>query len=247
VEGEDGEQGGPEPDAQDGPAPKDPAAPGHAYHHVPEPFSDRLDGWLTGDGPKTLGGLSDVFGEKGFAVTVMFLMIPAAIPAPTGGITHVFEGIAAVLGLQMIIGADAIWFPGGWRDRVLPDTLINKVLPYITGKIRKLERFSRRRGAWLLEQRWFIRVLGLLVIGFAAAAFFSPPFSGLDTLPALGAVLFALGIVLNDLLFVAIGVVIGGAGAILTFTVGAAVLTFMSHALHWISDPVSRWWNSLFR
>jgi hypothetical protein len=212
----------------------------------PEPFSDQLDAWVAGDGPKTLGGLSDVFSEKGFAVTVMFLMFPAAIPAPTGGITHVFEGIAALLGLQMVLGADAIWFPGGWRNRALPDTLITKVLPYITRKIRWLERFSRRRGAWLLEQRWFVRILGLLVIGFAAAAFFAPPFSGLDTLPALGAVLFALGIVLNDLLFVAIGVVIGGAGAILMITVGAAVLTFMSHLLHNVADPVGRWWNSLF-
>lgn len=52
----------------------------------------------------------------------------------------------------------------------------------------------------------------------------SPPFSGLDTLPALGAVAIALGIILEDLLVVAIGVALGAAGWVLLATLGAAAL-----------------------
>jgi hypothetical protein len=47
------------------------------------------------------------------------------------------------------------------------------------------------------EQRWFLRLLGLLFVALAIAAAFAPPFSGLDTLPALGAVAVALAIILE--------------------------------------------------
>src|SRR5215207_8367507 len=55
------------------------------------PFSVQLEGWLEADRPKTLGELDELFGEKSFAVTIMFLMFLPALPLPTGGITHVFE------------------------------------------------------------------------------------------------------------------------------------------------------------
>jgi len=39
-------------------------------------------------------------------------------------------------------------------------------------------------------------VFGLLVLGGSAGAFLAPPFTGLDTLPALGVVLLSLGVLL---------------------------------------------------
>jgi hypothetical protein len=37
------------------------------------------------------------------------------------------------------------------------------------------------RGAWVFEQGWTLRLLGLLMMGLAIAAVIAPPFSGLDT------------------------------------------------------------------
>ena len=54
-------------------------------------------------------------------------------------------------------------------------------------------------------------------------AFIAPPFSGLDTLPALGAMLIALSLILRDVLVFAVGCVMGAAGAALTFTLGAGL------------------------
>ena len=45
-------------------------------------------------------------------------------------------------------------------------------------------------------------MFGLLVIGGSAGAFFAPPFTGLDTLPALGGVLRSLGVLLKDFVIV---------------------------------------------
>ena len=64
---------------------------------------------------------------------------------------------------------------------------------------------------------------------FAVAAALAPPFSGLDTLPALGAVAIALAIILEDIVVLAIGIVIGTGGIILIVTIGAAIVRILQH------------------
>jgi hypothetical protein len=193
---------------------------------VDEPFSVQLERWLEGDEPKTLGRLGEVFKEKAFAVAVLLLMITPALPLPTGGITHVFAAVTVLLGAEMVVGAKTIWLPSRWRRRELGRTA-RKALPVMMRRIRSLERMSRRRGAHLFERAWFLRVLGVLLIAFAIGAAIAPPFSGLDTFPAIGAVGVALAIVLEDVLILAIGVAIGAGGVVLTFTLGAAVFRFL--------------------
>jgi hypothetical protein len=194
-------------------------------------FSDDLEEWLASDGAKTVASLGEVFREKSFAVTVLLLMFLPAIPAPTGGITHVFEAITVLLGAEMVLGAETIWLPSRWRDRELRGATTDKAIPFIARTIRRLERFSRPRLAQLFEQRWFLRILGLVFIALAVGAALAPPFSGLDTLPALGAVIVALSIILSDVLLLGIGVAIGSGGVILIVTLGAAIVRFVQNAL----------------
>jgi hypothetical protein len=196
-----------------------------------EPFSDQLERWLQSREPKTVGKLGEVFGEKSFAVAVLLLMFVPAIPAPTGGITHVFELIAVIIGAEMVIGARTIWLPARWRNRELGETVTTKAIPFIARTIRWFERFSRPRLASLYEQRWFVRIQGVIVVALAVGAAFAPPFSGLDTLPALGAVIVALSIILSDVLLLGIGLVIGTGGVILIITVGATVVRLIRDAL----------------
>ena len=156
---------------------------------VDEAFSDQLERWLESDEPKTLGTMGDVFAEKSFAVTILLLMFVPALPLPTGGITHVFEVITVLLAAQMVLGRRTIWLPKRWQRRELGATLTGKAIPFIVRRVRWFERFSHPRAAALFNQRWFLRFLGLELMAFAiAAAGIAPPFSGLDTLPALGAV-----------------------------------------------------------
>lgn len=189
-----------------------------------EPFSKQIEDWLRSDRPKTLGELGDVFGEKSFAVAIVLLMFLPALPLPTGGITHVFEAITVLVAGEMVLGLRTIWVPARWRDRELGKGIVNKAVPFVVRRIRWFERFSRRRGARLFEQRWFLRVLGLVVIALAVAAAFAPPFSGLDTIPAMGAVVIALGIILEDVAIMGIGFAIGAAGIALLLTLGAVVV-----------------------
>ena len=194
-------------------------------------FSDELEDWLRADTPKTVGALGAAFGERGFAVTILLLMFLPALPLPTGGITHVFELITILLALQMVLGRRTLWLPRRFKDRELGASITQKAVPFIGRRIRWFERFSKPRLAGLFEHRWFIRILGLVIIVFTIGAVVAPPFSGLDTLPAMGAVAVTLAIILEDVIVLAIGITIGTGGVIVMLTVGAALVRVVKHIL----------------
>lgn len=190
------------------------------------PFSEQLKDWLEADGPKTLGALDATFGERSFAVAVLLLMFLPALPLPTGGITHVFEAITVIIAAQLVIGRRSLWLPKKWKHRELGGVTTEKALPWMMRRIRWFEKFSRNRGDGLFDNVWVRRLLGLIFIVFAVGAAFAPPFSGLDTLPAMGAVGVALGVILGDVVVLGIGFAIGVGGITLMVTLGAAIARF---------------------
>lgn len=187
-----------------------------------EQISDQLENWLGGDGEHGLGGLIEVFEEKSFALLFVLLLGVSALPLPTGGATHVFDIIAVLVAAQLVVGRDRIWIPQRWRGLSLGGKKQQRFTNGLLKFIRFLERFSRPRLSFLFDHRISNSVFGLLVIALTTGAFFAPPFSGLDTLPALGVVLISLGVLLEDFLIVAIGLVVGVGGVILEITLGKA-------------------------
>ena len=194
-------------------------------------LSDELERWLRGDGDKTLGGLIEVFEEKSFAILFVLLLGVPALPLPTGGATHVFEIIAVLLALQLIAGRDRIWLPERWRSVELAGPRQRRFLDRLIRMIRWFERFSKPRLRFLFDHRLSNVVFGLLVIGGTVGAFLAPPFSGLDTLPALGVVLLSLGVLLEDILVVVAAVAIGMAGVVLEIALGRAAIRGISKLL----------------
>lgn len=187
-------------------------------------LSDELEQWLNGEGEKTLGGLVEAFGEKSFAILFVLLLGVPALPVPTGGATHVFEIIAALIALELIVGRREVWLPARWQRLSLGGDRQQRFLASLMRFIRRLERISRRRFAFVFHHRLSDIVFGLLVIGGSAAAFFAPPFTGLDTLPALGVVLISLGMLLEDALIAFAGVIVGVVGVALELVLGAAAV-----------------------
>ena len=186
--------------------------------------SRELEGWLQSDGEKTLGSLVELFEEKSFAILFVILLGVPALPLPTGGATHVFEIIAVLLAVQLIAGRDHIWLPERWRRLELASPRQRRFIAGLMKMIRRLERFSRPRLRFLFDHRLSNIVFGLLVIAGCAGAFLAPPFTGLDTLPALGVVLLSLGVLLEDFLLVVLGVAVGIAGVFLEIVLGKAAV-----------------------
>ena len=183
--------------------------------------------WLDAPGAKTLGSLAEHFEEKSFAVLFVVLLGVPALPLPTGGATHVFEIVAALLALQLIVGRHHVWIPRRWRDREVAGA--QKLVQGQLRLVRRLERISKPRLRVLFDNRAASTVFGLLVLVGTVGAFFAPPFTGLDTLPALGVVLLSLAVLLEDFAIVVLGLVLMATGIALEIVLGTA-------AFHGLSD-----------
>lgn len=191
-------------------------------------FSSQLENWLKQPGAKTIRSLNEVFGEKNFAIIFLLLMFLPALPLPTGGITHIFEIITAFLSLELIIGRTTIWLPSRWQDKELSSLTTQKAIPSIVRRVRWFEKISRRRLAGLLSQKYFMQLVGLVVLLFTLSAFVAPPFSGLDTLPSLGVVIISLGLILEDVLIYLLGLVAGIIGVSLNLALVFGLLRFLN-------------------
>jgi hypothetical protein len=213
--------------------PTAPRSPGGANQARPEPekASEQLERWLRIDGDKTLGSLIELFEEKSFAILFVLLLGVPALPLPTGGVTHVFEIIAVLLALQLIAGRDQIWLPQRWRKLQLAGQQRQRFINGLMKMIRRLERFSRPHLRFLFDHRLSNIVFGLLVIGGSAGAFLAPPFTGLDTLPALGVVLLSLGVLLTDIVVVMVALVVGVTGVVLEVVLGSAAIHLVGKLL----------------
>lgn len=190
-------------------------------------ISDEIDGWLHGEGETTLGGLVDAFRSKSFAVLFVFLLGVPALPLPTGGATHVFEIVAMLLALQLIAGRGEVWLPDRWLRLELAGPRQQRVVRGLLKLIRFLERYTRPRLTILFGHKLSNRAFGALMLALSVGAFVAPPFSGLDTLPALGGVLLALAVLLEDAVLVVLGVIVGVTGVTLEFVLGRAALSLL--------------------
>jgi hypothetical protein len=190
----------------------------------PEKVSAALERWLSSEGEKTLGSLIELFEKKSFAILFVLLLGVPALPLPTGGATHVFEVIAVLLALELMAGRHEIWLPQRWRGLELAGRRQQRFITGLMKMIRRLERFSRPRLRFLFDHRLSNIVFGLLVIGGSVGAFLAPPFTGLDTLPALGVVLLSLGVLLEDVLVVVAALLVGAAGVVLEIVLGSAAV-----------------------
>jgi hypothetical protein len=219
----------PQPVPERPPAPEDETT-GPALSSAPQDgrtesrVSDDIQRWLEGDGDKTLGGLMDVFGPKSFAILFVLLLGVPALPLPTGGATHVFEIIAVLLALQLIANRKEIWLPQKWRRIEFGGGKQERFVSGLMKLIRWLERFSKPRLSFLFDHRVSNICFGVLVIAGSVAAFVAPPFTGLDTLPSLGVVLLSLGVLLEDIVVVAIALIVGAVGVVLEIVLGTTAV-----------------------
>jgi hypothetical protein len=192
-----------------------------------EEVSDLLERWLDSSGEHTVGDLLAQFEERSFALLFILLLGVSALPIPTAGATHVLDIVALLIAGQLVAGHDKVWIPKRWGKLRLAGPKRRRLINWLLKFIRLLERFSRPRLRGVFAHSSSNRLFGLLVIIFSVFAFLSPPFSGLDTLPALGVVLLSVGVLLEDFSIVTVGILTGIAGIALEIALGRAALTLL--------------------
>lgn len=138
--------------------------------------------------------------------------------------THLFEAIALFLALQLIVGRRVVWLPRRWRKVALTGPKRERFVERLLRLVVWLERRSRPRGRALFGNRVSNAIFGALVFIGTAAAFVAPPFSMLDTLPALGVVVLSVGVLVEDVVIAGAGVAIGAGGVALVVALGRAAI-----------------------
>ena len=122
-----------------------------------------------------------------------------------------------------------IWLPKRWEKFNAGKFLRGKAGTKLIGLVVWFERFSRQRWSGLLVRQPVPSLLGLIILIFTVAAFVAPPFSGLDTLPAMGVVVISLGLILEDSLIVLAGTIVGIAGIAVELVAGTALYSGITH------------------
>jgi hypothetical protein len=190
-------------------------------------FSEHLERRLEGEQRLTIGRLVDALDTQGFALVLMILLFPSALPIPTGGVTHLLELVGVLVAGQMVLGRRDLWLPRRFMDHELGEKFTQKGIPAVIRRVRWFERFARPRLARLLATRTARTLLGLVLLLFVVAAFVAPPFTGLDTLPSLGVVVVCIGLVFSDGVIVGAGTVLGVAGIALEILLGSVAWSLL--------------------
>lgn len=178
----------------------------------PPRASELVRAWRDGDGEKTIGGFIDAMDTKGFALLFVILLAPSALPIPTGGVTHVMEVAAALLALQLLFGREDVWMPKRIRRVSLEGDKSGKLVDTIINYVGKLEKITKPRGRVFFGKRISRIAFGAGALIGVVATFLAPPFTGLDTIPSLGVVFLALGMIAEDIAAIWIGVALIVAG-----------------------------------
>ena len=83
-------------------------------------------------------------GKRAFGVMLIVVCLPAFLPLPAGA-GAVSGPLAALLGLQLMIGMRRPWLPRRLREKRVPATRLRKLAQRIGPWLHRLQRLSRPR------------------------------------------------------------------------------------------------------
>lgn len=178
-------------------------------------ITQQLTRWLKSDQPKTIGSLIAVFEKQSFAVAFSLLPVLSAVPVPSLGVSNALVAICALFGLQLLLGQKTPWLPSWIAQRSVPQSITEHTIPYITKKFSQIEKKSKKYHSKLINHAISLRFIAGCVILFSLMAMIAPPFTNLDTPPALGVILCGLGMLFGDVRIVLTGLACGIVGLVL--------------------------------
>ncbi|MBI4279730.1 MAG: exopolysaccharide biosynthesis protein, partial [Armatimonadetes bacterium] len=145
-----------------------------------------------------VGEIMDRVAHQGYGLVFVLLAAPMAVPILPPGASTVVGLLYTLLAVQMLTGRRQPWLPErarSWRVSPAAAAMISaRVLPLM----RRLERFSRPRGLSTAAPLviWLIAALVLLT-GLILAS----PFPFMNLLPTVALVLFGIGLLNEDAVF----------------------------------------------
>lgn len=144
----------------------------------------------------TLGELADSLGDRGFAILLALLALPAALPLPAPGYATPFGIIMMGLAGQLIAGHASPALPAAARSRTLSHDKLAWTMDKAAALFRLVEMLVRPRLGGVARSRAFRRVLGAVILLMACSM--SLPIPLTNTAPSFVIFLLACGMLEED-------------------------------------------------
>ncbi len=159
----------------------------------------------------TVGDLVDRIGDRGFGLLLMVLALPAALPLPAPGYATPFGILMILLGGQMLVGRQVPWLPDRFRSRSVRYKLLAFSLDKGAGLLRLVEFLVRPRLSGLARNRAFLAAIAVIIIAMACSMTLPIPLT--NTAPSFVIFVLAAGILEEDGLALAAGLVLAPVAA----------------------------------
>lgn len=174
---------------------------------------------LGGEKDTTLGGIVEALGERAFGALILILAAPNLIPLPPGS-SAVFGAPLVFITAQLMVGSLKLWLP----RRLASVKIDGKRLSYLVGRLTpyaaKAEKLLKPRGTALVSPAGE-RLAGAACLVLSIVLFLPIPFANMA--PALAMCCFALGLIAQD----SIAMALGWLGTVAT----AAILFLLTNAI----------------
>jgi hypothetical protein len=196
---------------------------------TPRPLSALLEDLktaLTGEKVQ-IERILEAFHERGFGILLFLFSLPAAVPIPMPGLNSVIAIPLILLTWQQMTGRHTVWMPGKIRTADIDRSLIEKTIDFSIPWVKRLEYFIKPR-LGSVTQGAFSHLIGAAGLIMAVCGAIPLPF--VNTVPAVGITLMAMGVLMRDGLVVLAGMiggllwVVGILAAYAIFGMAAAVM-----------------------
>lgn len=176
----------------------------------------------------TVSDIVAVLRDRAFALLVVLLGLPNCLPMPPP-IPLVCGLLLALVAAQICAGWSSPWLPRVLLRRSIRHGDITRAVDRALPTIRRLERFSRPRMAFL-ESPLAFRLIGVLLLVLSLGLLVAAPIVGQIPL-GFAVCLIGLGLVERDGVFVLGGLLVGIFGLTLSLGFVYAVVSGLEHLL----------------
>jgi hypothetical protein len=175
----------------------------------------------------TVGELVDLASEGGFGFLIGVLSLLAI---PFFGLSTPFGLAIALIGAQLMLGRARPWLPGRARRRALSMSMLDRVAALLERRTRWLARSTRRRWESLIMPR----AIGLGVVVLALGLALPLPIPGSNLVFLMPLLIYAIGLLERDGLWIAVGHVCLVVDVVLMFVFGSAIWLVLQQIGRWL-------------
>ena len=160
----------------------------------------------------TLGSLVAALHEGGFGLILIMLAAPLALPIPALGIAQIMALPILWTSIQLFLGRETLWLPKRWANKSVNHQSLVGVIGKMQPWLHRLEYFIKPRLEFLSSHNGK-KFIGFVCILCAISIAIPVPFS--NTIPAMGVVLMAIGLLERDGILQILGAAVGLGGIVL--------------------------------